>query len=104
MRRTLSLIAATAAATLLAATLATASGGGAKLQLRKTKVGTILVNNRGFTVYAFTRDRTNKDNCAKISGCMGAWPPVTTTGKVAAGPGVHARLIGTIKLSGAPSK
>lgn len=75
-----------------------ASSSRAKLQLRKTSVGTILVNGRGYTVYAFTKDRRNQDNCQKSSTCLRVWPPVTTTGTPIAGPGVKRSLIGTIKL------
>ena len=80
--------------------LATASGSTTKLQLDKTRVGTILVNTRGFTVYAFTRDGRNRDACASISGCLSVWPPVTTSGRVIAGKGVRSGLIGAIKLKG----
>jgi predicted lipoprotein with Yx(FWY)xxD motif len=82
----------------LTAALASASGSGTKLQLRRTNVGTILVNSGGFTIYAFTRDARNKDNCANVSGCLSVWPPVTTSGKVIAARGVNSRLIGTITL------
>jgi predicted lipoprotein with Yx(FWY)xxD motif len=75
-----------------------ASTSRAKLQLRKTSVGTILVNGRGYTVYAFTKDRRNKDNCQKSSTCLRVWPPVKTGGAPIAGPGVKRSLIGTIKL------
>ena len=103
MRRILTLAAFTvvlspvAAATLLAAP-AGASGTRAKLQLRHTSVGTILVNARGYTVYAFARDSRNKDACQSISHCLTAWPPVTTSGTAIAGPGVHRNLLGTITL------
>jgi predicted lipoprotein with Yx(FWY)xxD motif len=73
---------------------------GTKLQLRKTSVGTILVNSRGYTVYAFTKDTRNKDNCQKNSACLRVWPAVTTAGSPVAGPGVKASLIGTIKIKG----
>src|SRR5579884_2799644 len=66
----------------------------AKLQLRKTSVGTILVNGRGYTVYAFTKDRRNRDNCQKSSACIHVWPAVATTGSPIAGPGVKRGLIG----------
>jgi predicted lipoprotein with Yx(FWY)xxD motif len=94
------LIATTAVTASLTATLAVASGSPAKLQLRRTGVGTILVNGRGFTLYAFTRDGHARDSCAGIPGCLGAWPPVTTSGKPLAGPGVRTGLIGTITLKG----
>lgn len=103
MRRILTLAVLTvgvipvAAATLLAAP-AGASGVRAKIQLRETKAGKILVNARGYTVYAFSRDSRNKDACQRISHCLTAWPPVKTSGKPIAGPGVRKGLLGTIKL------
>jgi predicted lipoprotein with Yx(FWY)xxD motif len=90
--------AATALFASLTAALADANGNRAELQLRRTGVGTILVNGRGFTVYVFTRDRRNEDNCAKISGCVSIWSPVTTSGRAVAGRGVNSRLIGSITL------
>jgi predicted lipoprotein with Yx(FWY)xxD motif len=77
-----------------------AASAGEKLQLRKTRVGTIIVNGRGFTVYAFTRDSRNKDTCQSIRGCVQIWPPVTTSGRPVAGSGVRSSLIGTITIKG----
>jgi predicted lipoprotein with Yx(FWY)xxD motif len=82
----------------LSAGVAGAGGRQAKLQLRHTSVGTILVNGSGFTVYAFTRDGRNRDACVKISHCLSTWPAVTTSGTPVAGRGVMSRLIGTITL------
>ena len=96
MRRITITVAAMAIVALGATGVASAGGSPAKLQLRKTKVGTILVNSRGFTVYVFTKDSSNVDRCVKINGCSGTWPLVTTSGKAVAGPGVKASLIGTI--------
>ena len=103
MRRILTLMVATAVvavAAAFAANLASASATRANLELRKTKVGTILVNSRGFTVYAFTRDSRDKDDCASIPNCLRLWPAVGTSGQAIAGPGVNSRLIGTITLKG----
>jgi predicted lipoprotein with Yx(FWY)xxD motif len=72
----------------------------AKLRLRHTTVGSILVNGRGFTVFAFTRDSRNHDRCAAISGCTSIWPLVTTRGTPTVGPGVRRRLVGAIELAG----
>jgi predicted lipoprotein with Yx(FWY)xxD motif len=81
-------------------TAALAAGGHrARLKLRNTDVGKIVVNGNGFTVYMFTRDRRNKDNCKKVGGCLSIWPPVTSTGKAIAGAGINPKLIGSIKLS-----
>ena len=98
MRRILTLIAATALIASLTTASAGASGTRAKLQLRSSRVGMILVNSRGFTIYAFTKNRHNKDICAEVSGCLSVWLPVTTSGKAIGGRGVNSRLIGTITL------
>jgi predicted lipoprotein with Yx(FWY)xxD motif len=86
-----------AAATLPAA-LAGAKGVRAKIQLRQTSAGKILVNARGYTIYDFVLDSRDKDACQNISHCLTAWPAVTTSGKPIAGPGVHRNLLGTIRL------
>ena len=90
MRRILIATAAVAALVLALAGIASAGGTRAKLQLRQTSKGKILVNSRGFTIYAFTRDGRNRDQCVKISGCAGIWPLVKTSGTPLAGPGVKA--------------
>jgi predicted lipoprotein with Yx(FWY)xxD motif len=99
VRRISTVIAAVAVLGLFATALAGASSGKAKLDLRKTKVGTIIVTSRGYTVYAFTKDGRNKDACAKIFACLSAWPPVKGGGLIA-GHGIKASLLGTIKLKG----
>lgn len=102
VRRILTLAVLTVAVAPVAAVwptaLAGASGTRAKLKLRHTSVGTILVNARGFTVYAFTLDSRNKDACQNIRLCLSVWPPVKTSGRPIAGPGVHRNLLGTIRL------
>lgn len=71
---------------------------GTKIGLAKTRLGKILVNSKGFTIYAFTADTKKHDNCQNRSGCTGAWPPVTSKGKPVAGMGVRQALLGTIRL------
>ncbi|HEY2768962.1 MAG TPA: hypothetical protein VGI87_00215 [Solirubrobacteraceae bacterium] len=97
MRRKMMIaLAALAAALLTTAGIAVAGGGKATLKLRNTQAGKILVNGRGFTVYSFSKDRPNTDNCN--STCQRVWPPVTAKGKPVAGPGLKKSLIGTISL------
>lgn len=100
MKWLLSLIAAVAMAVSVPAGVASARVSRTELKLRKTSVGTILVDSRGFTLYAFTPDGPNHDSCASIPHCLSIWPAVTATGKPIAGPGVRRSLIGTIKLGG----
>jgi predicted lipoprotein with Yx(FWY)xxD motif len=72
----------------------------AKVGVRHTTLGTILVSASGRTLYEFTRDRPHRNSCVKISGCSEIWPALTTSGKPTAGPGVRASLLSTIKLPG----
>jgi predicted lipoprotein with Yx(FWY)xxD motif len=72
----------------------------AKVGLRRTSVGTVLVSASGRTLYEFTRDRARSNSCVKISGCSKIWPALTTSGKPTAGPGVRASLLSTINLPG----
>jgi predicted lipoprotein with Yx(FWY)xxD motif len=70
----------------------------AKVQVRKTSAGKILVNGAGFTLYRFTHDTRAKDTCVMVMGCLEVWPALTTTGRPQAGPGVKSSLLSTIKL------
>lgn len=42
------------------------------------KLGAILADARGFTLYRFDRDKSGVSNCT--GGCLNIWPPVTATG------------------------
>jgi predicted lipoprotein with Yx(FWY)xxD motif len=95
---TVALIATVSAATAAAATASTAAQRGTTIRLEKTSAGKLLTANNGFTLYQFSRDSRNKDQCVKINGCMAIWPPVTTKAKPVATKGVNAKLLGTIKL------
>ena len=100
MKRIVLLAIAISAAALSVAGVAGASTAGTKISLRKTSIGTILVNSRGFTIYAFSKDGRDKDACVKVSGCIAVWPAVTTSGNPVAGSGVKASLLGTISYKG----
>lgn len=80
--------------------VAPSAASAATISVHKTSKGTILVNSRGYTVYAFTLDKRNHDACAGIIECLTLWPAVTTTGSVTTGKGVKKSLIGTIKFRG----
>jgi predicted lipoprotein with Yx(FWY)xxD motif len=62
------------------------------------KLGTILVNSKGFTLYRLSTDSTNKSVCT--AACAVVWPPllVTGSGSPVAGSGVTG--LGTIKVAG----
>ena len=57
------------------------------------KLGKILVDGSGKTVYLFEADKTTVSTC--YGDCATYWPPVLTTGAPDAGPGVTASLLGT---------
>lgn len=98
MRRFLILMTVVLVGAGIGAALAGARTPRAKLLLRQTSKGKILVNGRGFTLYAFTRDHRNHDACQAMPGCLSVWPADKTSRKAIAGPGVKASLIGTITL------
>ncbi|HEV7482664.1 MAG TPA: hypothetical protein VGO13_06155 [Solirubrobacterales bacterium] len=59
------------------------------------KVGPILVDAKGFTVYDFHKDKGTTSSC--YGGCAGVWPPVLTEGAPTAGEGASAGKLGTTK-------
>lgn len=101
MKRTYIFLAVALASAASAATIANAQSGllaahssrTATVQLRHTNLGSILVSSSGRTLYEFTKDHTNKNSCAAISGCSAVWPSLKTSGKPTAGPGVKASLL-----------
>ncbi len=60
---------------------------------RNDSLGSFLVDDKGMTLYLFTKDTPNTSNC--YDKCATAWPPLTTTGKPVAGEGVDASKFGT---------
>jgi predicted lipoprotein with Yx(FWY)xxD motif len=57
------------------------------------KLGQILVDGKGMTVYLFVADTGSASTC--YTSCAAAWPPVLTTGAPQAGAGATASLLGT---------
>lgn len=100
---TLVAVAALAPAAAAAATHSARAAGAATVQLRTTRLGKILVNSRGFTLYMFTADSSRHDRCVSIRGCTGVWP-VLGSRRPTAGSGVKASLLGTIRLPGGVSQ
>jgi predicted lipoprotein with Yx(FWY)xxD motif len=89
--------AATAAAPASSAATAAAAPAGAKLAIVKdAKLGDIIVDAGGFTLYRFDKDTAEppKSNCS--GACVGNWPPVSATGKPEV-TGIDAALVGTVK-------
>jgi predicted lipoprotein with Yx(FWY)xxD motif len=59
------------------------------------KVGAVLVDAKGFTVYDFHKDKGTASSC--YGGCAGVWPPVLTEDDPSAGEGAMASKLGTTK-------
>jgi predicted lipoprotein with Yx(FWY)xxD motif len=72
------------------------------VSLHSTKLGPILVDAQGRTLYLFEADKTAKSTCD--GACASAWPPLAATGTPAAGPGVKASLLGTSKRNDGTSE
>jgi predicted lipoprotein with Yx(FWY)xxD motif len=71
------------------------SSGKGSVALASTKLGKVLVNGKGRTLYLFEADKGTSSKCA--GACASAWPPLTTSGKPTAGAGVVAAKLGTAK-------
>jgi predicted lipoprotein with Yx(FWY)xxD motif len=67
----------------------------ATVSLRKTKLGPILVNSRGHTLYLFAKDRNGRSACS--GSCARFWPPLLSRRKPTGDPGVKASLLGTTR-------
>jgi predicted lipoprotein with Yx(FWY)xxD motif len=67
----------------------------AKLQVRTGKLGRYIVDGKGLTLYLFEKDKGGKSAC--YGSCAKVWAPLLTSGKPAAGAGVTASKVGTIK-------
>jgi len=72
-----------------------APGLASRLSVRSTEYGKALFGPSGKVVYVFGADRGSTSHCYGI--CAKAWPPLLTTGKPVAGPGVEVKLLGTTK-------
>ena len=71
------------------------SSGKGSVALASTKLGKVLVDGNGRTLYLFEADKGTMSNCD--GACASAWPPLTTSGKPTAGAGVAAAKLGTAK-------
>jgi len=65
------------------------------IKLRNTRLGRILVNAQGRTLYLFREDTGGRSSC--YGGCARVWPPALTADATpTAGPGLVARKLTTI--------
>jgi predicted lipoprotein with Yx(FWY)xxD motif len=77
---------------------ATALAGGTTtgtVSLRSTKLGSILVNSKGHTLYLFAKDHGGTSSCTGT--CAKYWPPLVSKAKPTAGQGVKKSLLGTTR-------
>src|SRR6266851_2306267 len=58
-----------------------------------SKLGQILVDGKGITVYLFVHDTGTASTC--YTSCAQIWPPLLTSGPPQAGTGATASLLGT---------
>jgi predicted lipoprotein with Yx(FWY)xxD motif/uncharacterized cupredoxin-like copper-binding protein len=70
------------------------ASGSVDVKVAKTKLGPSIVNAKGNTVYLLTADARARGKSACYSACAKAWPPLLTTGKLVAGEGIKASLLG----------
>ena len=77
----------------------TSSGpsGVATVTAASTKLGMVLVDGSGRTLYLFEKDQPDQSACS--GACAAAWPVDNSSGTPKAGSGVKASLLGTIKRS-----
>jgi predicted lipoprotein with Yx(FWY)xxD motif len=66
-----------------------------RVTLHKTKLGKVLATKSGRTLYLFMKDKNRHSSC--YGQCAGYWPPLMQKGKLSAGAGVKAGLLGTTK-------
>jgi len=71
------------------------AASGTAINVGNTRLGQVLVESNGLTVYLFLADSSAMSACNSAS-CVQYWPPVLTNGTPQAGAGVNASLLGTI--------
>jgi predicted lipoprotein with Yx(FWY)xxD motif len=83
-----------------ASTTASSGGGGGAAVVSvasNPKLGQIIVDTKGFTLYDFHKDKGTKSSC--YGACAGVWPPLTSEGTPQAKGGAAASQLGTTKRS-----
>jgi predicted lipoprotein with Yx(FWY)xxD motif len=67
---------------------------GATVTTASTRLGRVLVDSRGRTLYLFLADKGTRSVCNSAE-CVRDWPPLLTKGAPIAGAGINAMLLGT---------
>ncbi len=73
----------------------TAAGDGVVSVADNAKLGKIIVDSKGFTLYDFHKDKGTKSAC--YGGCAKVWPPLLTSGAPKAQGGAETSKLGTTK-------
>jgi predicted lipoprotein with Yx(FWY)xxD motif len=84
---------------LVAAGTAVAALPRAHVSVRSTSLGSVLVDTRGHTLYAFDLDKGTKSLCT-TGVCAATWFPFLTTAKPITAGGVSAAKLGLAKRAG----
>jgi predicted lipoprotein with Yx(FWY)xxD motif len=71
---------------------------GALVALRRTTLGSVLVDGRGRTLYVFEKDRKGMSACD--TACVKFWPPLVSRATPRAGKGVHRSLLAFTRRQG----
>jgi predicted lipoprotein with Yx(FWY)xxD motif len=75
----------------------TATDGRAGIKVGQSRLGPILVDASGRTLYLFTQDKPRKSLCTSdYLNCPTSWPPLMATGRTRGQTGVNTRLIGSM--------
>lgn len=75
--------------------LRSAASPAASIGLRTTKIGRVIVDGAGKTLYLFEKDKTRRSTC--YGSCAGTWPPVMVRARPRAVHGARATLIATTR-------
>jgi predicted lipoprotein with Yx(FWY)xxD motif len=100
MKHSIKLLTALTATTLVAAiataiALGSSKATSARVHIANSRLGRILVDSKGITLYDFVKDKGTTSVC--YGACAALWPPLLTQGKPLAGTGVRPSLLGTTR-------
>ena len=95
LTRILMVAALALAATVLTAAAVADNKGSAVVKIGPSKLGRILVDSHGKTLYLWAHDRGSRSTC--YGQCAAYWPPLTTAGKPIARSGARSALLGTTR-------
>ena len=80
---------------ILASSASGSTSSGTAVKIGSSKLGRILVDSHGKTLYLWAHDKTRKSTC--YGDCAAYWPPLLTRGTPVATRGARASLLGTTR-------